>query len=178
MGAASVRRPFGGGPGLSFGLGSVAESRIFGGGEMEEFLVTLRRHASPPGVKPDAGLDDALTRLSGVLDRLAGALAVEYVGPYVGLGSGREAFCLAVRAHTEAPGVQVWGARVCSAKPHAGLRAHWELARVARLRKPVVAQALPAFLAGYYQAVIKAGKADTRPARRLLELSEALSAVP
>lgn len=143
---------------------------------MEEFLVTLRRHAGGPALRPDARLDDALARLDGVLARLAHTLAVEYVGPYVGLGAGREAFCLAVRAHTEAPGVQVWGARVCSAEPHASLRAHWELARVARLRKPVVAQALPAFLAGYYKAVAEAGKGDTRSGRRLRELTDALSA--
>lgn len=143
---------------------------------MEEFLVTLRRHAQAPDLKPDAGLDDALGRLGSVLAQLAQTLGVEYVGPYVGLGSGREAFCLAIRAHTEAPGVQIWGARVCSAEPQAGLRAHWELARVARLRKPVVAQALPAFLAGYYQAVVLAGKAKTRPGQRLRELSEAVSA--
>ncbi len=142
---------------------------------MEEFLITLRRHAGAPGLKPDVGLDDALVRLGGVLAQLAQALAVEYVGPYVGLGSGREAFCLVVGAHTEAPGMQIWGARVCSAQAHASLRAHWELARVARLRKPVVAQALPAFLAGYYQAVVQAGLADTRPGQRLRELSEALS---
>jgi len=143
---------------------------------MEPFLVTLRDQARTPRPRPDDALDDALARLSHVLSQLALALEVEYVGPFVGLGAGRKAFCLAVRAHTEAPSVQVWGARVCSADPHAGLRAHWDLAHVARLRKPVLVQALPAFLAGYYQAVVAADKGDTRSGRRLLELSQALGA--
>lgn len=143
---------------------------------MEPFLVTLRDQAKAPRLVPDGALDDALVRLGHILAQLAEALEVEYIGPFVGLGAGREAFCLAIRAHTEAPGVQVWGARVCSAEPHSGLRANWELARVARLRKPVLAQALPPFLAGYYQAVVAADKGETGPGRRLLELSQALGA--
>ncbi|MHB8254766.1 MAG: hypothetical protein ACYDEV_13955 [Acidiferrobacter sp.] len=141
---------------------------------MEPFLVTLRDWARTPRSMPDAALDDALGRLSRILAQLALGLEVEYVGPFVGIGAGRQAFCLAVRPHTEAPGIQVWGARVCSAEPHLGLRAHWDMASVARLRKPVLAQALPAFLAGYYQAVVLAHKADTRPGHRLRELTQAL----
>ncbi|HUW98512.1 MAG TPA: hypothetical protein VMV40_06685 [Acidiferrobacter sp.] len=141
---------------------------------MEPFLVTLRDGAQAPAAGEDLAQDDALAQLSRVLSQLAAALEVEHVGPFVGVGAGRLAFCLAIRAHTEAPGVQIWGARVCSAEPRSGLRAHWDLARVARLRKPIVVQALPAFLAGYHQAVVAAGKGDTRPGRRVAELAHAL----
>lgn len=147
---------------------------IMGEGTVEPFLAVLRHHAYDPGARPDPALDEALARLGGVLAHLAGALEVEYVGPFVGLGAGREAFCLAVRAHEEAPGVRVWGARVCSAAPHRGLAAHWDLGAVARLRKPVLARALPGFLSGYYSAVQAAAKADTKAGRRLLTLVAAL----
>ena len=145
---------------------------------MESFLSVLHDQARDPQRRPDKALDDALARLSRILAQLAPALAVEYRGPFVGLGAGREAFCLAVRAHEEAPGTAVWAARVCSAGPHRGLGAHWDLAAVSRLRKPVLAHALPEFLAGYYAAVAAAGKADTSAGRRLLALAQALSPGP
>lgn len=143
---------------------------------MEPFLATLceqLRSPQPPG----PALDSALARLSRILAGLASALEIEYIGPFVGLGAGHQAFCLAVRAHTEAFGVYSWGVRVCSAQAHAGLRASWELARVARLRKPVLVQALPAFLSGYYEAVVAAGQDETLSGRRLRELAQALQAV-
>ena len=143
---------------------------------MESFLIVLRDQAGDPRRRPDKALDDALARLDRILSQLAPALAVEYRGPFVGIGAGREAFCLAVRAHDEGPNGVVWAARVCSAAPHRGLAAHWGLAAVARLRKPLVAQALPAFLAGYHEAVTAAARADTAAGRRLLALSQALGA--
>lgn len=142
---------------------------------MESFLMVLRDCARDPERRPDKALDDALARLGRILGQIAAALEVEYRGPFVGIGAGREAFCLAVRAHEEAAGTTVWGARVCSADPHRGLAAHWELDRVSRLRKPILARALPEFLAGYHTAVAAAHKADTGAGQRLLALAEALS---
>jgi hypothetical protein len=141
---------------------------------VESFLIVLRDQARDPSRRPDEALDDALARLSRILSQLAPALEVEYRGPFVGIGAGREAFCLAVRAHEEGPNTSVWAARVCSAAPHRGLAAHWDLAAVSRLRKPLVAQALPAFLAGYHEAVAGAARADTAAGRRLLALAQAL----
>ncbi|WP_297362433.1 hypothetical protein [Acidiferrobacter sp.] len=141
---------------------------------MESFLMVLRDWARDPHRRADEALDDALVRLSRILAQLAPALEVEYRGPFVGIGAGREAFCLAVRAHTEDVGTTVWAARVCSAAPHRGLAAHWDLAAVSRLRKPLVAQALPAFLAGYHEAVVAAARAESAAGRRLRALSQAL----
>ena len=141
---------------------------------MESFLIVLRDQARDPKRRPDRALDDALARLSHILSQLAPALGVEYRGPFVGIGAGREAFCLAVRAHAEGPHDPVWGARVCSAAPHRGLAAHWDLAAVSRQRKPLVAQALPAFLAGYHEAVVAAARAESAAGRRLRALSQAL----
>lgn len=143
---------------------------------MEAFLVVLRDHAQGPDRRPDKALDDALARLDRILAQIAPALEVEYRGPFVGIGAGRGAFCLAVRPHEEAAGIRVWAARVCSADPHRGLAAHWELARVSRLRKPILARALPEFLSGYHAAVAAARKADTGAGLRLLALAEALGA--
>ncbi len=138
--------------------------------------MVLRDQARDPDRRPDRALDDALARLSRILAQIAPALEVEHRGPFVGIGAGREAFCLAVRAHEEAAGTTVWAARVCSADPHRGLAAHWDLACVSRLRKPILARALPEFLAGYHAAVASAHKADTGAGLRLRALAEALGA--
>ncbi len=143
---------------------------------MEPFLAIVRERAQAQPVVVDRALDEALAHLSRALAQIARAVKVEYQGPFVGLGAGREAFCLAVRAHTEAPDRVSWGVRVCSAEPQAHLRAHWEIARVGRLRKAVVVAALPAFVSGYYEAVQAAGKAHTRSGQRLADLVQALDA--
>ncbi|MDA8389909.1 MAG: hypothetical protein M0Z76_04115 [Gammaproteobacteria bacterium] len=143
---------------------------------MEPFLKILRDRAHAGTIPADAALTEALGRLSRLLAHLAADLQVEYVGPHVGLGDGRDAFCLAVRAHEEAPNRRVWGVRVCSAQPHAGLRADWDLAAVSRLRKVIVVRALPAFLAGYAEAVAQAGRAPTRAGARLNHIAHALRA--
>lgn len=145
---------------------------------MEPFLTLLREHAYDPRARPTAALDEALGRLDRILARLAQALKVEYIGPYVGIGAGREAFCLAVRAHRETADAEVWAARVCSAGPHQALQARWSFSSVARLRKPILVGALPQFLAGYSAAVMAASQADTRAGRRLRELAHALSPDP
>ncbi len=143
---------------------------------MEPFLKILRERACAETIPVDAALTDALARLSRLLAQLAADLQVEYLGPPVGLGDGRDAFRLAVRAHQEAPGVRTWGVRVCSAQPHAGLRADWDLPVVSRLRKVVVVRALPAFLAGYEAAVAGAGRSGTRSSERLASLVRELGA--
>lgn len=145
---------------------------------MEPFLTLLRDHARDSQARPTAALDEALGRLDRILFDLAHALKVEYIGPYVGIGAGREAFCLAVRAHKETADGEVWAARVCSAGPHQALQPRWSLSSVARLRKPILVGALPQFLGGYYDAVAAASLADTRPGRRLRELAHALSQDP
>ncbi len=141
---------------------------------MEPFLMVLSDCARDPKRRPDRALDEALARMGRILSQIAAALRVEYRGPFVGIGAGREAFCLAVRAHEEGPDTQVWAARVCSAAPHRHLAAQWDLAAVSRLRRPLVARALPEFLAGYYEAVAAAAKADTAAGQRLLTLAQAL----
>lgn len=141
---------------------------------MDSFLTLLRARIRDPSLPPDPALDDALGQLDHVLSGLAPALEVTYVGPFVGLGAGREAFRLVVSAHTETVQAKTWGARVCSAGPHQNLHARWTLRSVARLRKPIVLAALPAFLAGYYDAVVAAGKAPSKAGLRLLQLTQAL----
>lgn len=138
---------------------------------MEWFVVTLRDQGRSVSPCIDPKVDEGLGRLSRLLTTLAQALEVPYIGPMVGLGAGRDAFCLAVGAHIESPNNAVWSVRVCSAQPHAGLRANWDMSVVGRLRKVVVIQALPAFLAGYAVAVVTAGKGDTKAGRRLKEIA-------
>ena len=143
---------------------------------MDLFLKILRDRAQAETIVVDAALTDALGRLSRLLAHLAADLQVEHVGPHVGLGEGRDAFCLAVRAHEEAVGSRAWGVRVCSAGPHASLRADWDLPAASRLRKAVIVRALPAFLAGYVEAVAQAGRLSTRSGERLSGIVRALCA--
>lgn len=133
-------------------------------------LLVARSRTSPPAV--DAQLDDALARLDAMLTDIIGALQVEYYGPEVGVGAGRHVYRLVARAHEWEIGHHRWSLRVCTALPHAKWRADWILQAASRQRKQQIVAALPAFFAGYAQAVIAAGKADTHAGRRVLALAQ------
>lgn len=143
---------------------------------MEPFLKILHDRVWAGEIRTDAALDIALGQLSRLLAQLADDLKTEYIGPPVGLGAGQGAFCLAIRAHSEAAHERHWAVRVCSAQPHAALRAEWDLPAVSRLRKAVVVRALPMFLCGYRAAVVAAGKGGTRAGLRLASIVQALAA--
>lgn len=142
---------------------------------MEPFLRVLHDRIRAQEIRADAPLDVALGQLSRLLAQLADDLKTEYIGPPVGLGAGQGAFCLAIRAHSEVVRERHWAVRVCSAQPHAALRAEWDLPAVSRLRKAVVVRALPAFLSGYLAAVAAAGKDGTRAGLRLASIVRALT---
>ncbi len=138
---------------------------------METFidLLVARGRAVEPQV--DRQLDNALMRLSMMLEALAAELRVEYLGPEVGLGPGVHVYRLVVREHECEWQRRVWSVRVCTALPHAGWRAEWTLPGASRLRKRIIVRCLPEFFHGYGQAILAAGKDRTNAGMRVLELA-------
>ncbi|MDA8362347.1 MAG: hypothetical protein M0Z84_00695 [Gammaproteobacteria bacterium] len=132
-------------------------------------LLIARSRAADPGA--DRELDDALIRLDMMLQALAADLRVEYFGPEVGLGAGAHVYRLVVREHLCQDGKQAWSVRVCTALSHAGWRAEWTLQGASRLRKRIIVARLPAFFAGYAQAVLAAGKERTNSGMRVVSLA-------
>jgi hypothetical protein len=138
---------------------------------MSTFIDFLAAQSRAPEIAPDAPLDAALARLDRMLAELAAELEVEYYGPEVGIAAGRQVYRLVVRRHTWrilAPG---WSLKICTALPHAGWRADWPVQGAGRLRQRAVVRALPAFFAGYREAVRAAGRADSPAGRRVAELA-------
>lgn len=132
-------------------------------------LLAARSRAQAPAT--DAALDRALAQLDRAMSALAGALRVEYYGPEVGAGGALHVYRLVVREHALGPDRAEWGLKVCNALPHARWRAEWALAAAGRQRKPFVVRALPAFFAGYADAVAQAGGAETAAGRRVVEIA-------
>jgi hypothetical protein len=142
---------------------------------MQAFIDYLAAQSRAPQVRIDMQLDSALAQLDKMMEGLARELQVEYYGPEIGVSEGRHVYRLVVRAHEWEIHNPTWSLKVCTALPHAGWRADWAVQGVARLRKALVVQALPAFFAGYAQAVAEAGKSETKAGQRLAELARAFA---
>lgn len=137
---------------------------------MDEFLVLLKERSRLRAIRVDDELTAALARLDRMLAQLCAALEVEYCGPCVGVEKA-EVHRLVVRAHEVAPSRREWGLKVCLAAGEARWRAEWSIQGAGRLRKRLIVQALPEFLAGFAQAVEESGKGETPAGRRVLELA-------
>jgi hypothetical protein len=142
---------------------------------VNDAIALLAARAAAPRFVADAALDRALDQLNRALDTLSAELAVVHVGPEVGVER-RDVHRLVIAAHAWRPGAAAWGLRVCSATAAGGWRAEWTLAGAGRLRKALIAAAVPALLAGYGEAVTAAGRHQTPAGRRLLELGRAAAA--
>lgn len=118
-------------------------------------------------------LDEALAWLDTTMERLAGALEVEYIGPAVGMKNinAEHVYRLMVRQHTWDVFVKAWSLKVCDALDNAGNRMSWPVQGVQRLRKQHVVQVLPEFFAGYLVAIEAAGKADTEAAVEIRDMA-------
>ncbi len=156
-----------------FGVGA----RVASGYPLEEDLRALATLGHSRALWPEERVSRALGRIDHVLCALAGVLEVEYYGPEVGLGAGREVYRMVVRRHHLGADMDVWGLWICTALPHAQWRPAWRMPDAGRLRKQLVVKALPAFFQGYAEAVRDAGKAGTNAGRRLLALARMVSAV-
>lgn len=143
---------------------------------MQPFIEHLISQSRAQKVGVDEELDAALARLDAQLAQLAGELQVEYYGPEIGVAAGRHVYRLVVRAHEWEINNPTWSLKVCTALPHARWRADWAVQGVSRLRKPLVVQALPAFFAGYAEAIAVAGRADTPAGRQVMEFARAFAA--
>jgi hypothetical protein len=142
---------------------------------MQPFIEHLITQTRTQTVRVDEELDAALAQLDVLLAQLAGDLRVEYYGPEIGVAAGRHVYRLVVRAHEWEIHNPTWSLKVCTALPHAHWRADWAVQGVGRLRKPLIVQALPAFFAGYADAIVAAGQADTPAGRQVTELSRAFA---
>ncbi|OOG21930.1 hypothetical protein B1C78_15845 [Thioalkalivibrio denitrificans] len=140
-------------------------------------LERIARLAHADRVPVTVELDEALAALDAELADLAGALEVAYVGPGVGMADmgAEHVYRLVVRRHVWDTTTAGWGLKVCDALDNNDLRPMWPIQGVGRLRKQQVVKALPAFFAGYAEAVRAAGKADTEAGRRILAMAGKLS---
>lgn len=137
---------------------------------MKDFIALLVEQSRQPSVAINPALDDALTHLDHALAGLCAAVQVEYRGPYVGVETPR-AHQMVVRQHEWKMDHPAWSMKICAAAPEANCRAEWPVQGVSRLRKALVVKALPAFFAGFAEAIRQAGKQDTGAGLRVLELS-------
>lgn len=144
---------------------------------MNDYIDVLVRQARSDRVALNAELDEALTALDREMQRLTAALAVEHVGPGVGMEdmNAEHVYKLVVRCHRWDAFTEAWGLKVCDALDNCDLRPMWPVQGTARLRKRQVVKALPEFFAGFSEAVERAGKADTAAGRRLRAISEAFA---
>lgn len=137
---------------------------------MKDFIAFLVEQSRLENVPVNAALDDALTHLDNMLTGLGEALQVAYLGPCVGVET-PEAHQMVVRPHEWQIHQPAWSMKICSTAPQANLRAEWPAQGASRLRKARIVKALPAFFAGYAEAVREAGKDGTAAGQRVLELA-------
>lgn len=138
---------------------------------MKDFIALLVQQSKSDKVRVDGDLDGALSSLDHMMDGICADLQVEYFGPFVGVET-PEAHQLVVRAHEWRIHQFLWGLKVCSAAPQANYRAEWAVQGSGRLRKQLIVKVLPAFFAGFAEAVRKAGKADLPAGKRVLDLAQ------
>lgn len=142
---------------------------------MEDFISLLDQQSRSEKVAITPELDDALTKLDQMLEGICAELQIEYDGPYVGVET-PEAHRLAVRAHEWKIHEHTWSMKICSTAPAANSRAEWAVQSAGRLRKQIVVKAIPAFFAGYAQAIEAAGKSATAAGKSVQELAQRFNA--
>ena len=143
---------------------------------MQTFIEDLARASRAPALRPDGELDAALTQLDKMMEGLARELEVEYYGPAIGIGAGRDVYRLVVRAHEWEIKRPTWSLKVCTALPHAQWRADWAVQGASRQRKALIVRALPEFFAGFAQAIAEAGKGDSAAGKRVGEIAQRFAA--
>lgn len=141
------------------------------------FIELLAEQAGRERVAVTPELDAALTELDRTFEELAPALEVEYVGPGVGVEGAEDVYRLVVRPHEWVMGSPSWSLKICDALPNAGWRVSWAVQGASRARKAMAVKALPAFFAGYLQAVRAADKSDTEAGQRLAALAQSFDGV-
>ncbi|WP_455379960.1 hypothetical protein [Acidihalobacter prosperus] len=144
---------------------------------MDEKISLLASTITAPRIIINDALDDALKVLDERLEMLSSALAVEYVGPGVGMRdmAAEHVYRLVVRYHLWDTTRSGWGLKVCDALPNGMMRPMWPIYGVGRLRKQQLIRALPDFFQGYLEAVEAAGKDQEPAGRALYALAEDLS---
>ncbi|MEJ2508226.1 MAG: hypothetical protein P8009_01885 [Gammaproteobacteria bacterium] len=136
------------------------------------YIEFLAEQAGRERIAVTPELDAALTELDAAFEELAPALAVEYVGPGVGVEGAEDVYRLVIRPHEWVMGAPSWSLKICDALPNAGWRVAWAVQGASRARKSMCVKALPQLLRGYVEAVRAAGKADTEAGQRLAALAE------
>lgn len=142
---------------------------------MKDFISLLDQQIRSEKVAVTPELDDALSKLDHMLEGICAELQIEYDGPFVGveiLGAHR----LVVRAHEWKIHEPAWSMKICSTAPAANSRAEWAVQSAGRLRKQIVVKALPAFFAGFAQAIETAGKSETPAGKSVQELAQRFNA--
>ena len=142
---------------------------------MKDFIALLVEQSRLQSVVINPALDDARTHLDHALAGLSAAVQVEYRGPYVGVETPL-AHQMVVREHEWKIHQTAWSMKICVAAPEANCRAEWPIQGVSRLRKALVVKALPAFFAGFAEAIKHAGKQDSSAGQRVLELARRFNA--
>ncbi|AKJ96024.1 hypothetical protein TVD_11965 [Thioalkalivibrio versutus] len=133
--------------------------------------------AAEAGGTLNAEVDQALAALEQELNRLAGELQVEYVGPAVGMADmqAEHVYRLVIRQHEIDVTRHEWSLWVCDALDNCDFRATWPVTGAARLRRKQVVAVVPELVAGYRDAVAAAGKADTPAGQRLAQIASVFS---
>ncbi|WP_024327490.1 hypothetical protein [Thioalkalivibrio sp. AKL19] len=121
----------------------------------------------------NAEVDQALAALEQELNRLAGELQVEYVGPGVGMAdmAAQHVYRLVIRQHEIDVTRHEWSLWVCDALDNCDFRATWPVTGAGRLRRKQVVAVVPELVAGYRDAVVAAGKGDTPAGQRLAQIA-------
>ncbi|MHB1173710.1 MAG: hypothetical protein ACYCZJ_01100 [Sulfuriferula sp.] len=138
---------------------------------MKDFIALLVEQSRQQHIVINPALDDALTHLDHALEGLCAAVQVEYHGPYVGVETPL-AHQMVVREHEWKIHQPAWSMKICVAAPEANCRAEWPIQGVGRLRKALVVKALPAFFAGFAEAVKLAGKENSSAGMRVVGLAQ------
>lgn len=142
---------------------------------MKDFISLLNQQSHSEKVAVTPELDDALAQLDHMLEGICAELQIEYDGPYVGVET-PNAHRLVVRAHEWKIHEHTWSMKICSTAPAANSRAEWAVQSAGRLRKQIVVKAIPAFFAGFAQAIEAADKSDTPAGKRVQELAQLFNA--
>lgn len=138
---------------------------------MSSFIDLLVTQSKADRVVISAELDQALTELDQAFEEIAPELAVEYVGPGIGVEGNEDVYKMVIRPHEWQMNKPSWSLKVCDALPNADWRAAWTVQGSSRLRKQMLVKKLPEFFAGLTQAIEAAGKADTAAAARVQEMA-------
>lgn len=144
---------------------------------MSDYIAVLATAVAADKVLITPELDAALRELDAEMERVAPELAVEVIGPGVGMAdmNAEQVFKLVVRYHVWDVFKEGWGLKVCDALPNSDLRPMWPVYGVGRLRKQQLVKALPDLFDAWAAAVNEQGKADTPAGQRVSEIAQALT---